>query len=107
MARLLLVCALSLGTLLSAGCASSGNAAQGDSNAVVLGGRCRCEGGALCVQYVSQTGGSPGAMSCATARAGCASLSTATRTCWGSPKAVGLCLCSGQETQIAAAAAAH
>ena len=90
MARLLAAAALVLsGTF---GCASSSPTQP--EVAEVIGGRCRCEGGAFCVQSVGADGSKIG-MQCVLAQSGCTSLSAPGRTCWGSSSAVGLCLCSG------------
>lgn len=80
---------------LLAGCTSKSTVDAG----VVMNGRCRCDGDALCVQQVSNAGARP--VACVTTaqnQPSCAALATATRSCWPSPTVSGLCLCSGSDS---------
>ena len=67
-------------------------------------GRCSCEGGALCLQAAGAPVSATVCAPAATAGLGCAAFTNASRSCWGSPKMAGLCLCSGDlATKLAAA----
>ena len=95
--KLAAVLALVLSSLACAGSSSS------PGRPTLSNGRCTCDSGALCLVAAGAPVQSAVCAPPATAGLGCASFTNASRSCWGSPTA-GLCLCSGDASQLATAA---
>lgn len=70
-------------------------AAKASDAGVVINGRCRCDGDAMCVQQVASNGGRPVACVAKVSSMGCTQFTTARRSCWPSSNVAGLCLCTG------------
>ena len=84
-----------------AAAATGCNSAKASDRGVVMNGRCRCDGDAMCVQQVAAGGAQPVACVSKVSSMGCTQFATATRSCWPSSKVSGLCLCNGGESLAA------
>ncbi len=84
--------------LVLASVATGCSSAKASDKGVVLNGRCRCDGDAMCVQQVDANGGRPVACVSKVSSMGCTQFATATRSCWPSSNVTGLCLCTGGDS---------